>query len=142
MYSRGSAQRNPAQRFTNGIKAYSEEAGLKIDWNVPSGVFPKLAYITQIPKEFDFENPLLPPQFHYTGPFHDGKGRPKMDFPWDRLTGEPLIYASMGTLMNGAVNKSRNHVRAVAQKLRDSPLSDCQEATEAWVGQEVVFIVG
>jgi zeaxanthin glucosyltransferase len=111
MYSRGSAQGNPAQRFTNGIKAYSEEAGLKIDWNVPSGVFSKLAYITQIPKEFDFENPLLPPQFHYTGPFHDGKGRPKMDFPWDRLTGEPLIYASMGTLMNGRTDCQRFWVR-------------------------------
>src|SRR3984893_708929 len=24
---------------------------------------------------------------------------PKWIFPWDRLTGEPLIYASMGTLM-------------------------------------------
>src|SRR6266436_7996589 len=115
MYSRGSAQRNPAQRFTNGIKAYSEEAGLKIDWNVPSGVFPKLAYITQIPKEFDFENPLLPPQFHYTGPFHDGKGRPKLDFPWDRLTGEPLIYASMGTLMNGRADVFRTIVAGVAK---------------------------
>jgi zeaxanthin glucosyltransferase len=63
----------------------------------PAWVFSELAYITQVPKEFDFENPLLPPQFHHTGPFHDGKGRPKVDFPWDRLTGEPLIYASMGT---------------------------------------------
>jgi MGT family glycosyltransferase len=24
-----------------------------------------------------------------------------VDFPWDRLTGEPLIYASMGTILNG-----------------------------------------
>jgi zeaxanthin glucosyltransferase len=24
-----------------------------------------------------------------------------VDFPWDRLTGEPLIYSSMGTIMNG-----------------------------------------
>ena len=23
------------------------------------------------------------------------------DFPWERLTGEPLVYASMGTLKNG-----------------------------------------
>jgi zeaxanthin glucosyltransferase len=28
-------------------------------------------------------------------------GRIESDFPWDRLTGEPLIYASMGTLQNG-----------------------------------------
>ena len=100
---------------TEGIKAYAREAGLNIDWNFPSGVFSKLACITQIPKEFDFENPLLPPQFHHTGPFHDGQGRPELDFPWDRLTGEPLIYASMGTLMNGRVDVFRTIVAGVAK---------------------------
>jgi hypothetical protein len=33
--------------------------------------------------------------------FQDGLGRIESDFPWDRLTGEPLVYASMGTLLNG-----------------------------------------
>jgi len=101
--------------YNEGIKAYAKKAGLKIDWDVPSGVFSKLAYITQIPKEFDFENLLLPPQFHYTGPFHDGKGRPKLDFPWDRLTGEPLIYASMGTLMNGRADVFNTIIAGVAK---------------------------
>ena len=104
-------------RFTynEGTKAYAKNAGLKIDWNDPSCVFSKLAFITQVPKEFDFENPLLPPQFYYTGPFHDGKGRPKTDFPWDRLTGEPLIYASMGTLMNGRAEVFRTIVAALTK---------------------------
>jgi zeaxanthin glucosyltransferase len=104
-------------RFTYNerTKAYAKKAGLKIDWDVPSGVFSKLAYITQIPKEFDFENLLLPPQFHYTGPFHDGTGRPKLDFPWDRLTGEPLIYASMGTLMNGRADVFNTIIAGVAK---------------------------
>jgi len=104
-------------RFTYNerTKAYAQKAGLKIDWDDPSCVFSKLAYITQIPKEFDFENPLLPTQFHYTGPFHDGKGRPKQDFPWDRLTGEPLIYASMGTLMNGRADVFRTIVAGVVK---------------------------
>ena len=101
--------------YNEGTKAYAREAGLKIDWDDPSWVFSKLAYITQIPKEFDFENPLLPPQFHYTGPFHDGQGRPKQDFPWDRLTGEPLIYASMGTLMNGRADVFRTILAGVAK---------------------------
>jgi zeaxanthin glucosyltransferase len=101
--------------YNERTKAYAKKAGLKIDWDDPSFVFSKLAYITQIPKEFDFENPLLPPQFHYTGPFHDGKGRPKQDFPWDRLTGEPLIYASMGTLMNGRADVFRTIVAGVAK---------------------------
>jgi zeaxanthin glucosyltransferase len=75
---------------------------------------PEMSYITQLPKEFDFEHPLLPPQFHYTGPFHDGKGRHPVDFPWDRLTGEPLIYASMGTIMNGRADVFRTIAAGVA----------------------------
>jgi MGT family glycosyltransferase len=101
--------------YNERTKTYAEEAGLKGDLDHPSWVFSKLAYITQIPKEFDFENPLLPPQFSYTGPFHDGKGRPKVDFPWDRLTGEPLIYASMGTIMNGRADVFRTIVAGVAK---------------------------
>jgi zeaxanthin glucosyltransferase len=104
-------------RFTYNerTKAYAKEAGLKTDLDHPSWVHSELAYITQIPKEFDFENPLLPPQFHHTGPFHDGKGRPKVDFPWDRLTGEPLIYASMGTILNGRADVFRTIVAGVAK---------------------------
>src|SRR5260370_4657521 len=52
-------------------------------------------------KDFAFTSSHFPPQFHYTGPFHDGSGRAETDFPWDWLTGEPLIYASLGTLQNG-----------------------------------------
>ena len=29
----------------------------------------------QTPRAFDFEGSRWPPQFHYTGPFHDGAGR-------------------------------------------------------------------
>jgi zeaxanthin glucosyltransferase len=60
-----------------------------------------MAVITQTPKEFDFPIPHLPPQFHYAGPFHDNAGREPVSFPWEKLTGKPLIYASMGTLVNG-----------------------------------------
>ena len=71
--------------YTEGIKAYAKGAGISTDLDHPARIFSELAYITQVPKEFDFENPLLPPQFHYTGPFRDGTGRPKVDFPWDLL---------------------------------------------------------
>jgi zeaxanthin glucosyltransferase len=107
--------------YNERTKAYAKEAGLKTDLDHPSWLYSELAYITQLPKEFDFENPLLPPEFHYTGPFHDGKGRPKMDFPWDRLTGEPLIYASMGTIMNGRADVFRTIVGGVA-KHKDTQL--------------------
>jgi zeaxanthin glucosyltransferase len=115
-------------RFTynEGIKAYAKEAGLKTDLDHPAWVCSELAYITQVPKEFDFENPLLPPQFHHTGPFHDGNGRPKVDFPWDRLTGEPLIYASMGTLMNGRVDVFRTIVAGVAKHKSDTTIGGAE----------------
>jgi MGT family glycosyltransferase len=54
-------------------------------------------------------------QFHHTGPFHDGNGREKVDFPWERLTGEPLIYASMGTIRNGRPDVFRAIVAALAK---------------------------
>ena len=87
--------------ITSVTRAYAKQVGLEIDWSDPHATVSKLAWITQIPKEFDFKGSHWPPQFHYTGPFHDGLGRIESDFPWDRLTGEPLIYASMGTLQNG-----------------------------------------
>ncbi|HEX3445584.1 MAG TPA: glycosyltransferase [Chthoniobacterales bacterium] len=101
--------------YNEGTKAYVKGLGFKTDLDHPSWIFSELAYITQLPKEFDFENPLLPPQFHHTGPFHDGKGRLKVDFPWERLTGEPLIYASMGTIMNGRADVFRTIIAGVAK---------------------------
>ena len=38
------------------------------------------------------------------------------DFPWERLTGEPLIYASMGTLMNGLPDVFRTITAATAKR--------------------------
>jgi MGT family glycosyltransferase len=107
--------------YTERTKAYAKEAGIKLDWDAPTGLFSKLAYITQVPKEFDFENPLLPPQFYHTGPFYDANARPKIDFPWERLTGQPLIYASMGTILNGQVDVFRAIAAGVA-KHKDTQL--------------------
>jgi zeaxanthin glucosyltransferase len=60
-----------------------------------------LAFVAQQPAFFDYPREALPECFHYTGPWHDpiGGGEPT-DFPWEKLDGRPLIYASMGTLQN------------------------------------------
>jgi zeaxanthin glucosyltransferase len=89
------------------IREYAERVGLKINWEDPGSTISPLASISQVPREFDFENAHWPAQFHHTGPFHDGQGREKVDFPWERLTGEPLIYASMGTILNGRLDAFR-----------------------------------
>ena len=63
-------------------KSYAEKTGLQIDWNDPDATVSKLAVITQTPKKFDFPiNCNWPPQFHYTGPLHDGNGREEIPFP-------------------------------------------------------------
>ena len=97
-------------------RAYAKHVGLDIDWSDPMATMSKLAWLTQTPKEFDFESFHWPPQFHYTGPFHDGRGRIESDFPWDRLTGEPLIYASMGTLQNGLESVFSSIAEAVGRR--------------------------
>ncbi len=74
-------------------------------WNLPtyknvSDVFSKLAQISQEPAEFEFPRTALPECFHFTGPLSDSAGREPVTFPYEQLTGQPLIYASMGTLQN------------------------------------------
>ncbi|HEX8801030.1 MAG TPA: nucleotide disphospho-sugar-binding domain-containing protein [Terriglobales bacterium] len=87
--------------ITSVAHAYAKKVGLDVDWTDPFATISKLAWLTQMPEEFDFKISHWPAQFRYTGPFHDGLGRIESDFPWNRLSGEPLIYASMGTLQNG-----------------------------------------
>ena len=103
------------ESVNEGVKAHAESAGLKIDWEDPGSTLSSLASITQVPEAFDFENSHWPSQFHHTGPFHDGKGRENVDFPWERITGEPLIYASMGTILNGRVDVFRTIVAALTK---------------------------
>src|SRR5262249_9445436 len=82
-------------------KTYGEEAGLQIDWSNPAIAVPRLAVITQTPREFDFPGVPWPPQFHYAGPFHGSESPASIPFPWEKLNGKPLIYTSLGTLVNG-----------------------------------------
>jgi zeaxanthin glucosyltransferase len=60
----------------------------------------KLAQICQQPAEFEFPRQQLPPSFHFTGPYSLPISREPASFPFEKLTGQPLIYASMGTLQN------------------------------------------
>jgi MGT family glycosyltransferase len=111
---------------TSVAHAYAVQVGLNIDWTDPLATMSQLAWLTQTPKEFDFESPHWPFQFHYTGPLHDGLGRIKSDFPWHRLTGEPLVYASMGTLQNGL----------------ESVFSAIAQAVEPRSGMQLVLSIG
>ncbi|MCM2369947.1 glycosyltransferase [Aporhodopirellula aestuarii] len=81
--------------------------GQRRQWNLPAHVaandrFSKLAQISQQPAELEFPRTDLPDYFHFTGPFHNNVGRPQTDFPFDRLTDQPLVYASLGTIHGNA----------------------------------------
>ena len=71
-------------------------------WQLPPETSPdsQLAVLTHQPAEFEYPRQNLPAYFHFTGPYHNKTSRKPVDFPWDKLTDKPLIYASMGTLQN------------------------------------------
>src|SRR6202035_1916650 len=96
-------------------KAYAEKAGQQIDWTNPATAVPRLAVISQTPKEFDFPGIPWPPQFHYAGPFHESEGHAPIPFPWETLNGKPLIYASLGTLVNGLDHVYKTILQAVGK---------------------------
>jgi MGT family glycosyltransferase len=73
-----------------------------------------LARVAQLPAAFEFEHIQPPPLVHYTGPFTDARQRPAMEFPWERLDGRPLVYASLGTLQNGSEEIFRTIAKACA----------------------------
>lgn len=81
------------------IAAYRQSVDLP-PLSFPNGAYSKLAVLSQLPAAFDFPRTDLPPWFHYLGPFHNPAIREDVAFPYERLTGQPLIYASLGTLQN------------------------------------------
>jgi MGT family glycosyltransferase len=97
---------------TAEAQAYAKKVGLSVDWNNPHSTLSPLAWVTQCPREFDFGRAPDFPQFHYAGPFHDGRGRIDFHFPWQQLTGKPIVYASMGTLQNGLIDIFRSITQA------------------------------
>ena len=105
------------QPLWNVAQPWAKSHGLDIDWSDPLATFSKLAVIAQTPREFDFPAFPWPDQFLYTGPFHDDDGREQIPFPWNALaSGKPLIYASMGTLVNGLEQVYRTILAAAAAR--------------------------
>jgi zeaxanthin glucosyltransferase len=79
-------------------------------WNlapIPNrdGTDSQLVKICQLPSGFDFPRERLSGCMNYVGPLQDPSGVEPVkfagiDFPFDKLNGKPLIYASLGTLQN------------------------------------------
>lgn len=90
-------------RLARPITAVIEEYRQR--WNLPTHTHPedaysKLAQLCQQPAEFEFPRQSLPTSFHFTGPYLNPLSREPSSFPFEQLTGQPLIYASLGTVQN------------------------------------------
>jgi len=72
-----------------------------------------LAEIAQQPAFFDFPRARPEPRLHFTGPWHAARGS-DVAFPWERLDGRPLVYASLGTLQNRLVDMFTTIAAAIA----------------------------
>jgi MGT family glycosyltransferase len=83
----------------NVINDYRKQWNLSLYRN-PNENYSQLAQLSQQPAEFEFPRKELPSCFHFTGPYSNPVSREPASFPYEKLTGQPLIYASMGTVQN------------------------------------------
>jgi zeaxanthin glucosyltransferase len=90
------------------INGYRRRWGLR-PLRSTNDAFSPFAQLSQQNAEFDFPRKELPSCFHYVGPIRPAR-RAAIPFPWERLNGRPLIYASLGT-----VNQHRRVFDAIAR---------------------------
>jgi zeaxanthin glucosyltransferase len=107
-------------------RSYAEKVGLEIDWSDPAATVSKLALITQTPEEFDFPGNFLACTVSLRRSLSRRSGQGPVPFPWDQLTGEPLIYASLGTLVNGLDDVYKHILKAVEPPERCSSCTFCR----------------
>jgi zeaxanthin glucosyltransferase len=83
------------------INQYREKWGLApLSSSQPLNLWSTKTIISQQPPAFEFPRQELPDYFHFVGPLVNNSARAEIPFPWDKLTGKPLIYASLGTIQN------------------------------------------
>jgi zeaxanthin glucosyltransferase len=82
-------------RVNSALNVHRRKASLK-PYRRPDDSFSTRAQITQLVREFDFPRRAPVPALHYVGPFQREPLFP-VEFPYDRLDGRPIIYASLGT---------------------------------------------
>ena len=80
----------------------------------PDDTFSQLAQLSQLTEDFDFPRVARPAAMVHLGPFKDNE-RASAPFPYERLNGKPLVYASLGTLQN----RRERAFQIVAEACRD-----------------------
>jgi zeaxanthin glucosyltransferase len=83
------------------LNRYRRGSGLR-PYGSPDDSFSPLAQITQLVREFDFPRKRLPEHFHYVGPYRR-EAESGVSFPFERLDGRPVVYASLGTVFGSRI---------------------------------------
>lgn len=100
------------------IQTRRRELGLPVPPQI-SDTWSSRLQLCQQPAEFDFPRRELPAALHYVGPLHQAESaatqQTAADFPWDRLNGKPLVYASLGTLQNQLQHVFRSILQGLAE---------------------------
>lgn len=85
----------PTQKVINGYRSQWKLSQIKR----PQDTLSPYAQLSQLIAEFDFPRTRKPECLQYLGALLDNQ-RPPVTFPFNRLNGKALIYASLGTLQN------------------------------------------
>ncbi len=88
-----------AKPIRNVLIEYRQQKNLPA-FRHPDDAYSQLAQLCQQPAEFEFPRQFLSNCFHFTGPYSNPASREPTSFPFDKLTEQPLIYASLGTVQN------------------------------------------
>lgn len=94
------------------LNVHRRRAALK-PYRCPDDSFSTHAQITQLVREFDFPRAPLP-LLHYVGPFQREPLFP-VPFPYERLDGRPLVYASLGTSLGSRMDEVKSIAAACSE---------------------------
>lgn len=78
------------------LNQFRTQHGLPV-YKTPGDSLSRLAQISPLIREFDFPRTELPCCFHYVGPYLRDDP-PAVSFPYERLTGQPVVYFTCGTV--------------------------------------------
>lgn len=100
-----------------------------------------LAQISQQPAALEYPRDL-PACFHFAGPLVSPSARESVPFPWERLDGRPLVYASFGSQVHAdrpcAVAIAEACHRLGAQLVLSSGAASSPDALAALAGAPIV----
>ena len=99
------------------ILARIQDRRRRLDLPVPERIadaWSRRLQVSQQPEAFEFPRRELPKHLRFVGPLRLPGGYQPVPFPWERLDGRPLIYASLGTVQNRIVGMFRVIAEACA----------------------------